>query len=329
MKGQFGLDLQGDPGSIYKVDGKHRRGYAVRQCHARRRAQPGPGPRQPCLRFRAQAIVRVGPLYRHDPSLRISMAKNSAAYDHGVTGLGAANLAAVPFDPEEPAQHRERALRLPKTRTPGDSLRPRAGCGASRCMRDDFFTPQGTGRRRSAADLVGRHPARRQLRRRSALGARRSGASRSVAGFRYRLFATGRDDPGAARPIAGAYDYSAFTQPGEPQVLRFWLKDPNDPPSPGRWMLAPDEYAVGFAGDYRNTNGGVALGYGYASGRNAQHQGLRGRAVDHGAKSPQQSGAAQPARTRRPARGSRAARQPGGCGARCQHAARGQLFRRL
>ena len=35
--------------------------------------------------------------------------------------------------------------------------------------------------------------------------------------------------------IAGAYDYSAFTRPGEPQVLRFWLKGPNDPPSPGRW----------------------------------------------------------------------------------------------
>ena len=76
-------------------------------------------------------------------------------------------------------------------------------------------------------------------------------------------FRKGRDDPGAARPIAGAYDYSAFTQAGEPRVLRFWLKEPNDPPSPGRWKLVPEEYAIGFAGDYRNTNGGVALGYGY------------------------------------------------------------------
>jgi hypothetical protein len=63
--------------------------------------------------------------------------------------------------------------------------------------------------------------------------------------------------------IAGAYDYAAFTQAGEPRVLRFWLKDSNDPPSPSRWKLSPEEYAIGFAGTYRNSNGGVALGYGY------------------------------------------------------------------
>jgi hypothetical protein len=63
--------------------------------------------------------------------------------------------------------------------------------------------------------------------------------------------------------IAGSYDYSAFTRPGEPQVLRFSPKAPNAPPSPGRWTPTPDEYAVGLAGNYRNTNGGVALGYGY------------------------------------------------------------------
>ena len=63
--------------------------------------------------------------------------------------------------------------------------------------------------------------------------------------------------------VAGFYDYSAFTQPGEPQVFRIWPKRPNDPPSPGRWKLEPEEYAVGFAGNYRNTNGGIALGYGY------------------------------------------------------------------
>jgi hypothetical protein len=63
--------------------------------------------------------------------------------------------------------------------------------------------------------------------------------------------------------IAGSYDYSAFTRPGEPQVFRLWRKGPQDPPSPGRWKLVPEEYAVGFAGNYRNTNGGVALGYGY------------------------------------------------------------------
>lgn len=66
-------------------------------------------------------------------------------------------------------------------------------------------------------------------------------------------------------PIAGSYDYSAFTKPGEPRVLRYWLKDKDDPPSPGLWKPTPQEYAIGFAGTYRNTDGGVALGYGYGA----------------------------------------------------------------
>src|SRR5581483_7116979 len=66
--------------------------------------------------------------------------------------------------------------------------------------------------------------------------------------------------------VAVAYDYLAFTRPGEPQVFRVWPKAKNDP-SPGLWKAVPEEYAIGFSGNYRNTNGGVALGYGYdASG---------------------------------------------------------------
>src|ERR1700751_744299 len=92
--------------------------------------------------------------------------------------------------------------------------------------------------------------------------------------------------------VAGAYDYSAFTRPGEPKVFRIWLKEPNDPPSPGRWKTVAEEYAVGFAGTYRNTNGGVALGYGYDRD-GAIDTGACEYAVDHGAKSPQQRDAAR------------------------------------
>jgi Domain of unknown function DUF11 len=59
--------------------------------------------------------------------------------------------------------------------------------------------------------------------------------------------------------VAGTYDYSALTQAGEPRVLRYR----RDPANPDRWIPVPEEYAIGFAGDYRNSNGGVALGYGY------------------------------------------------------------------
>jgi hypothetical protein len=41
------------------------------------------------------------------------------------------------------------------------------------------------------------------------------------------------------------------------------LKSPGDP-SAGRWNGKPDVDAIGFAGDNRNSNGGVMLGYGYS-----------------------------------------------------------------
>jgi hypothetical protein len=47
------------------------------------------------------------------------------------------------------------------------------------------------------------------------------------------------------------------------RVYRFRLKTPQDPPSIGLWYPEPGEYAVGFAGEGRNTTGGLDLGYGY------------------------------------------------------------------
>jgi len=61
----------------------------------------------------------------------------------------------------------------------------------------------------------------------------------------------------------GFYDYTAFTKTGAPRVLRFWQKKPTDPPSPGLWNPVSEEVPVGFFGDFRNTDGGVAFGYGY------------------------------------------------------------------
>ena len=61
----------------------------------------------------------------------------------------------------------------------------------------------------------------------------------------------------------GAYDYNALAEPGENRVLRFRPKLPDDPPSRDLWFPVPKEYAIGFPPDYRNDNGGIAIGYGY------------------------------------------------------------------
>ena len=70
MKGQFGLDLQGGPGGIYKVDGRTGVVTLFANVTLDGVPNPGTGPGQSRLRFRAQAIIRVGSLHRHDPPLR-------------------------------------------------------------------------------------------------------------------------------------------------------------------------------------------------------------------------------------------------------------------
>jgi hypothetical protein len=63
--------------------------------------------------------------------------------------------------------------------------------------------------------------------------------------------------------IKGSYDYSVFADAKQSVVFRFKREIPDDPATPGIWVPIPDEYAVGFPPDHRNTSGGVALGYGY------------------------------------------------------------------
>lgn len=67
----------------------------------------------------------------------------------------------------------------------------------------------------------------------------------------------------AERPApTGAFDFGAIASPAIGRVLRYAVVGM----APGGrrvWQEAPDEFAVGFAGDLRNGNGGVEIGYQY------------------------------------------------------------------
>jgi hypothetical protein len=60
----------------------------------------------------------------------------------------------------------------------------------------------------------------------------------------------------------GAQDYQALAVPAIGRLLRYTVIGVTESKQP-IWQLQPDEYAVGFAGDFRNDNGGVAIGYRY------------------------------------------------------------------
>jgi hypothetical protein len=66
----------------------------------------------------------------------------------------------------------------------------------------------------------------------------------------------------------GAYDYKALAESPENRVLRFRPKRPGDPPSRDLWFPVPRENAIGFPPNFRNDNGGIALGYGYDAAGN-------------------------------------------------------------
>ena len=63
--------------------------------------------------------------------------------------------------------------------------------------------------------------------------------------------------------IDNRYDYSRFADSGEGAVLRYWRESPDDPATESVWVPVPQEYAVGFPKDHRQTAGGIDLQYGY------------------------------------------------------------------
>jgi hypothetical protein len=259
MKGQFGLDLQGGPGSIYKVDG--RTGAVSLLANVTLDGVPNPGPGLGNLAYdSAHKQLFVSDLYTgmiHRVGLN---GKDLGGYDHGVTGLGAAKLPPVPFN----ARGRLNiASDLFNTETPGTwGFAPPGRQVWGLAVHDGrlyYAVAAGPQIWSVGIDQDGGFAAdpRWEL----DVPAQSGPLPVSDIAFSYQ----GAMILAQRALIAASYDYSAFTRAGEPQVLRFWLKAPNDPPSPGRWKLIPEEYSVGFAGNDRNTNGGVALGYGYGA----------------------------------------------------------------
>jgi hypothetical protein len=67
----------------------------------------------------------------------------------------------------------------------------------------------------------------------------------------------------ADRPApSGAFDFAALAVPGIGRVLRYAVAE-TTPDGRRTWQQAPDQYAIGFPHDFRNGNGGVAIGYNY------------------------------------------------------------------
>jgi len=264
MKGQFGLDLQGDPGSIYKVDGAT--GAVTVFAKVMLDGVPNPGPALGGLAYdAAHKQLFVSDLYT-GMIHRFSVADGSepgATYDHGTTGRGAAGMPPMPFSAANRPNIASNKFNAENPDSWGYAPPERRVWGLA-VQNGRLFYSAGNGAATAGPQIW-------------SVGIAQDGSFGADARLEIEVAAQPAPYPvsdiafsqsGAMilaqrAAIAASYDYSAFTKPGEPRVLRYWLKDANDPPSPGLWKPMPEEYAVGFAGSYRNTDGGVAFGYGY------------------------------------------------------------------
>lgn len=274
QNGQFGTALQGGPGSIYKVDGKT--GAVTLFANVMLDGVPNPGAALGGLAYDAghkQLFVsdlHTGMIHRFSTA---DGAESGPAFDHGVTARTAANLPPLPFD----ARNRPN-IAVPRF----DSLNPDTWGYAEPERRIWGLAVHGERLYYSV-----RNGAAQEGPQIWSVGILPDGGFGGDA--RWELDVPAQPGPYAVSdiifsqkgamilaqraPVTASYDYTAFTKPGEPRVLRYWLESPDDPQTPSRWIPEPEEYAVGFPSRYRNTNGGVALGFGYGY----RQDGLLGR----------------------------------------------------
>jgi uncharacterized repeat protein (TIGR01451 family) len=264
MPGQFGLDLLGGPGSIYKVDGVTGDVTLFAEVMLDGAANPGPSlgnlAYDPEHRQLLVSDLYTGMVHRF---AIVDGAELGLPYDHGTAGRQTAGLPPVPFDPsgrpniasprfnaEDPATWNY----APAARRVWGLAVHQGRLFYSVGDESDGMLPQIWSVGLLEDGSVAEDP--------------RWELDIPVEAGPYAVSDIVFSEQGAMilaqrAPVAGAYDYVALTAPGEPRVLRFWLESPDDPATPSRWIEEPEEYAVGFAGNYRNTNGGVDLGYGY------------------------------------------------------------------
>lgn len=264
MPGQFGLDLLGGPGSIYKVDGATREVSLFAEVMLNGAANPGPAlgnlAYDPAHRQLFVSDLYTGMVHRFAID---DGAELGAPYDHGVAGRTAGGLPAVPFDASMRPNIASAAFDAQDPASWDYAPAPRRVWGLA-VHEGRLFYSVGDGSDGQPPQIWsvglledGGFAGDPQWELDVSVERGAFAVSDIVFSARGAMILAQR------APVAGAYDYVALTRAGEPRVLRYWLEDPNDPATPSRWILEPEEYAIGFPNDYRNANGGVDLGYGY------------------------------------------------------------------
>jgi hypothetical protein len=259
MPGLFGpAQAGGGPGSIWRVDGVTGEVRLFANVALAGIANPGPAlgglAFDPASNTLFVADRATGMIHAFDATGSGATGNERGRYDHGVQGRGAAGLPPVPYDPANRLD-----ISSPKFRTGNP-----ATWGYANSQRLVFGLGVRNGRLYYAvakdlqiwsvaiAPTFGGDP---RLEVSVAPGPGPSEIASIAFDDQGRMLLAERAAP------SGAYDFNVLTAEATGRVLRY-LPVPPGTTGP-QWQLQADEYAIGFARQMRNGNGGVAVGFGY------------------------------------------------------------------
>ncbi len=245
MEGQFGTNLGGGPGSIYRIDGQT--GEVTLFADIKLGGVPNSGPGLGNIAFdpaHFQFFVSdldTGVIHRLD------MAGNElGTYDHGVQGRPAAGLPAVPMDPGARMDITNPAFNAADPTTWGLAASERRVWGLAYFGGRLYYAVADGPQIWSVAIGADGAPT----------GDVRIEVETVPGGFPVSdmLFTpSGRMILAQRGGILGSFDYTQYHTPRFSRVLRY-RRDKD-----GNWVQEPDEYAIGFPVDHKNASGGVGL----------------------------------------------------------------------
>ncbi len=252
MPGQFGLEKDGTPGTIYKIDGKSGSVSLFANVKFDDRDNAGPGLGNISFDRKTQQLfvsdLETGLIHRFTLD-----GKERDVYDHGMVGRKAQKLEPVPYDSSRRMDIASPAFNSEDIATWGfaDERRRVFGVAVS-AGRLYYSVAEGASVWSVSIDDEGDFgtDARIELE----IGKAYPGTNITDIVF---------DGNGmmylSQRGVAsGSYDYAKFASPQQAYVVRYQWDEKE-----GRWAAKPQEYAIGLAKEHNATVGGIALNYGY------------------------------------------------------------------
>ena len=261
MAGMFGdAALGGGPGSIWKIDGVS--GEVALFANVAFDGQDNPGPGlgnlayDPAHKQLFVSDLATGMVHRYNLS-----GEELEVYDHGNTGRGAANLNPIGYDPANRLNIAAEAFDSAKPETWGYAP-PERRVLALAVHQGRLYYAVASGQIWSAGLEAesGKFDGGSRLEFDLPKDSRELPVTDMVFSDKGALILAQRGAP------SSLFDYTGLAETGRSHLFRFWPESPDDPETAKLWKPEAEDYPIGFAGDNRNSNGGVDLSYGYSEG---------------------------------------------------------------